>query len=477
MPGFAGISAVVSRLTKSSCPWEEKLHLLLRWRDDPEGGAGVTCNVPYSLRGYGEDRVDLGSWLQVQRERLAASLRPGDAAKRPTLYQGIDLTLPLPAKHLSILEALARECSLDLKVTIPERVEWEANYSRLLLVRDACRAKEGAAKCLSPSSLGNEKSLPGEQRVALRAWLEQQLILLDQGMLPADQGVKLQCLVEAGYLPLSASNNFGTADIAQNISLSTSSTAEELRAGQGSTRDSKDALVGQPATQDLRRLSPGSPFLQPREPPWPAAPVDGGRSDRELLLSSGNSSGYLTLPLGSTCVSLKASGKKRKSSPALHGASAPENDEAKKKQKNSQTHHFGGEITATESPENTQKKKPFTDSASVTVVVASHEQQRQKHQQHVSDSNVRVAAVARTNGSKLEVLRGEARHPELPLGRRDIAADAAAAGSSSRKDRAAQMQIQRTIGDLRQQQRPLLRRNLRSQQGNTETEEIEDDLQ
>ena len=44
--------------------WDEWFARLLRWRDDPEGGKGVHCNVPYLVEYKGHK---LGQWLSTQR--------------------------------------------------------------------------------------------------------------------------------------------------------------------------------------------------------------------------------------------------------------------------------------------------------------------------------------------------------------------------------------------------------------------------
>ena len=52
--------------------WEESFARLLRWRDDPEGGKGVHCNVPQHIAYEGHN---LGNWLANQRSGMKATTR------------------------------------------------------------------------------------------------------------------------------------------------------------------------------------------------------------------------------------------------------------------------------------------------------------------------------------------------------------------------------------------------------------------
>ena len=44
--------------------WDESFARLLRWKDDPEGGKGVHCNVTRQVEYEGRK---LGKWLHTQR--------------------------------------------------------------------------------------------------------------------------------------------------------------------------------------------------------------------------------------------------------------------------------------------------------------------------------------------------------------------------------------------------------------------------
>ena len=67
--------------------WDESFARLLRWRDDPEGGRGVHCNMPEKEEYEGHK---LGRWLRHQR-----------GAKK-----GTSSNVKLSVKHEAQLQAL-----------------------------------------------------------------------------------------------------------------------------------------------------------------------------------------------------------------------------------------------------------------------------------------------------------------------------------------------------------------------------------
>eukprot|EP00873_Tetraselmis_striata_P025769 jgi/Tetstr1/446033/TSEL_033635.t1 len=185
--------------------WRRQLAALLAWRDDPAGGAGQHCNVPFRVRRYAPTSsaapVDLGGWLALVRHRAAAA---GAADGR---------TLPLPAELRAELDTLAAAGQLDWGAAPPAADwaawrEWDATFLRLLAVRDALLARMGLdalaelARFLEPAALPRTLSaagLPPDDNLA--AWVaEQQAASHRRNGLTTEQRAKLECLVEARHL-------------------------------------------------------------------------------------------------------------------------------------------------------------------------------------------------------------------------------------------------------------------------------------
>ena len=157
--------------------WFRHYEILIKWRDDPELGAGKHCNVPSTAVYLG---ANLGDWLRKQRVRLR------DAARGKVSGQNLS---DVQKSQLKNLESAGQLC-LD----VPERRSWEESFKLLLAWRDEPDGG-GGEHC----NIAQEANFRGH---SLGRWLSLQMSRFRNSGLTDSRKQQLQQLVDAGLLDL-----------------------------------------------------------------------------------------------------------------------------------------------------------------------------------------------------------------------------------------------------------------------------------
>merc|ERR1712166_717821 len=157
--------------------WIRHYEILIKWRDDPELGAGKHCNVPSTAVYLG---ANLGDWLRKQRGRLRDACRGKVSGQNLTDVQ---------TSQLKKLEFAGQLC-LD----VPERRSWEESFKLLLAWRDDPDGG-GGEHC----NIAQEANFRGH---SLGRWLSLQMSRFRNSGLTDTRKQQLQELVDAGLLDL-----------------------------------------------------------------------------------------------------------------------------------------------------------------------------------------------------------------------------------------------------------------------------------